>query len=129
MAVDQFAVSAPLPGRVEQDQVKRRGVRRAIVWVLRNFVEMRQLAVTQFMRNFSRLRVLKIVDAIGLKRGENVKRASEKSGSTNWDCNEEIMLSRPKAVKNQARRRQEKSLPGFLEHLGAMRRCLRWLAR
>ena len=76
MLLQQRRVAGGAPGGMQRDQIKRRGVRGAVIRRVRDQLEMREFAVAQLVQDLARLGVAIIVALLRLQRAEHVQRAA-----------------------------------------------------
>ena len=67
MALQQGLVAGSPPCGVQQDQIKRGGVRRAVIGRVRDQLEMSEFAVAHLVQDLARLGIAIIVLRLGLK--------------------------------------------------------------
>ena len=76
---DQCVVAGPFPGLVQQDQVERRGVGRAVVGRMRDTMEMGEFAKADLVRDLAWIRIRLIVARGGLEFSQLLERAAGES--------------------------------------------------
>ena len=73
MPIQQCFVARRPPGRMEGDEIERRGIGRTVIWRVRDQLEMSEFSVADFMQDLSRLGVTIIVAFPRLERAQNVE--------------------------------------------------------
>src|SRR5262245_35104737 len=73
MPLQKRLVGSRTPSRVQRDQIERCGVSRAVIWRVRDQLEMRELTVAQFVEDLSRFRIPIWVVFPRLQRAEEVQ--------------------------------------------------------
>ena len=97
-------VAGGTPGGMQRDQVKRRGVGRAVIRRMRDQLEMRQLAIAQLMQDLARFSIAIVVALrrLNARPARPVNRGQIPDRPASF-CNETIRLSRPNNAMNQGR--------------------------
>src|SRR5215471_13675726 len=73
MPLQQRPIGSRTPGCVQRDQIERCGISRAVVWSVRDQLEMRELTVAQFVEDLSRLCIAVGVVFRRLQRAEEIQ--------------------------------------------------------
>src|SRR5690242_468054 len=75
MLLQQRAVPGGAPGGMQCYKIKRRGIRRAVIWRVRDQLKVRQLTIPQLVHDLAWFRVAVVVALLRLPASQHVERA------------------------------------------------------
>ena len=76
MPPQQLHVAGRPPSGVQGDQIKRRGICCAVVWRVRDQLEVSEFAIANFVQDFAGLRIAIVVLNLGLERAQDIEAAA-----------------------------------------------------
>src|SRR5262249_848420 len=76
MLLEQAFVAGGAPSRMQRYQIERRRIGRSVIGSVRDELEMRELAVPQFVKDFAWFGIAIWIVLLGLQRAQNLERAA-----------------------------------------------------